>query len=134
MFDIVMISDYILTALVPVALTLCVLYGNKRTGKQDSFMDKEFTRVLKGACCIIVILVHIPSAYSNKLQDDIGSFAYICVTLFFLMSAYGMNFSANRKPDYLRHFWRNRLSALLVPQFIINICAYASVLTNVTGG
>lgn len=74
-----MVMDYLLTLIVPVALAICVLYGNKNLGNQDAFMNKEFTRALKGACCIIVILVHIPLAYANKLQDGIGSFAYVCV-------------------------------------------------------
>ncbi|MCD7710638.1 MAG: acyltransferase family protein [Porphyromonadaceae bacterium] len=85
-------------------------------------MNKDYTKVLKGACCIIVILVHIPLQYQNKLQDGIGSFAYICVTLFFLISAYGMKLSEEAKPDYINHFWRNRLAALLIPVALINVC------------
>lgn len=113
--------DYVLTALVPILLVLCVLWGNKKVSNSDTFMSKDYTTVLKGACCIIVILVHIPLAYQNKLQDAIGSFAFICVTMFFLMSAYGMSLSKDKKNGYMKHFWRNRLSALLVPQMLINI-------------
>lgn len=130
-----MVMGYLLTLIVPVALAICVLYGNKNLGNQDAFMNKEFTRALKGACCIIVILVHIPLAYANKLQDGIGSFAYVCVTLFFIMSAYGMNISASRSPAYLRHFWRNRLSALLIPQLLVNLSVVVGfVLINVING
>ncbi len=75
--------DYILTLIIPVILVFCVLYGNRKLSSQDAFMNKDFTTVLKGACCIIVILVHIPLTYSNKIQDSIGSFAYVGVTLFF---------------------------------------------------
>lgn len=130
-----MVMDYLLTLIVPVALAICVLYGNKNLGNQDAFMNKEFTRALRGACCIIVILVHIPLAYANKLQDGIGSFAYVCVTLFFIMSAYGMNISASRSPAYLRHFWRNRLSALLIPQLLVNLSVVVGfMLINVING
>lgn len=113
--------DYILTALIPLALLAVVLYGSKPAANQSGFMSKEYTTVLKAACCIIVILVHIPAEHMNKLQDGIGSFAYICVTLFFLMSAYGMSLSEARKADYMKHFGRNRLAALLIPQLLINI-------------
>ena len=125
------IMDYILTLLVPIALVFCVLWGNKRVKNQDAFMNKDFTKVLKGACSIIVILVHIPLAYQNKVQNGIGSFAYVCVTLFFLMSAYGMNFSSKKNPNYIKHFWRNRLSALLIPQFVLNVFIFSvSCLTS----
>ena len=81
--------------------------------------------MLKGLCCLIVIYVHVSAEHGNPLQDAIGSFAYVCVTLFFLVSAYGMMLSAERKKDYLRHFWRNRLAALLIPCLLINIVNYA---------
>lgn len=116
--------DYILTALIPIALALVALWKSEKVEKQVFFMGKDYTTVLKGLCCIIVIMVHFHAAHVNKLQDAIGSFAYVCVTLFFLMSAYGMSLSRDRKSDYLKHFWRNRLAALLVPQILINTSLY----------
>lgn len=123
-------TNYLLTALIPVTLFSVMLYGSKRAENQNGFMSREYTTIVKAACCIIVILVHIPAAYMNKLQDAMGSFAYVCVTLFFLMSAYGMSLSEERKTGYMQHFWRNRLVALLIPQLLINICS--TVLAYVT--
>lgn len=97
------------------------MYGNKLL--ENQFFSKNYTTVLKGLCCLIVIYVHVHEGYGNKLQDAIGSFAYCCVTIFFLVSAYGMMLSVERKADYLKAFWRNRLLALLVPGFIVNIVA-----------
>lgn len=91
---------------------------------RGNLFDKSYTRVLKGACCIIVILVHVPVTHGNKLQDAIGSFGYVAVTIFFMISAYGMYFSKQKKTDYLRHFWRNRLSSLLIPMLLINIANF----------
>lgn len=88
------------------------------------FFDKSYTRILKGACCIIVILVHVPATHGNKLQDAIGSFGFVAVTIFFMISAYGMYFSKQKKTDYLRHFWRNRLSSLLIPMLLVNIANF----------
>lgn len=113
--------DYIFTALAPILLGCVALYGSKSVTDQNEFMSKQYTTMLKAVCCIIVILVHIPLVKQNKLQDGIGSFAYICVTLFFLISAYGMKLSITKKQDYLKHFWRNRLAALLIPQILVNI-------------
>ena len=80
----------------------------------------EWTTALKGVCCIIVILVHIPQAYSTKIQDLAGSFAYIAVTFFFLFSGYGLTISKEKK-GYLEHFWRNRMVSLLVPMLVVNV-------------
>lgn len=81
--------------------------------------------MLKGVCCLVVIYVHFHGAYTNTLQDAIGSFGYIAVTLFFLISAYGMMLSSERKKDYLNHFWRNRLVALLIPCLCVNLVGVA---------
>jgi len=75
-------TNYLLTALIPIVLLSVLLYGSKGAGNQNGFMSKEYTTIVKAACCIIVILVHIPEAYTNRLQDAMGSFAYVCVTLF----------------------------------------------------
>ena len=72
----------------------------------------------------MVIYVHFVGSHTNALQDAIGSFAYIAVTLFFVTSAYGMMLNAERKKDYLKTFWRNRLVALLVPCLCVNIVAF----------
>lgn len=94
--------------------------------KQENgqFFSKNYTTVLKGLCSLIVIYVHVREPYVNLLQDAIGSFAYVCVTIFFVISAYGMMLSEDKKKDYLKNFWRNRLAALLIPAFLINILSF----------
>ena len=114
-----MILNYILTLLSPLIGGGISLAGSKVS--QGEFFSKGYTGVLKGLCCLIVIYVHFPVEHGNVLQDAIGSFAHVAVTLFFLVSAYGMMLSAERKKKYLDHFWRNRLVALLIPAFLINV-------------
>ena len=89
--------------------------------------------MLKGLCCLIVIYVHIPMDYRNPLQDAIGSFAYVCVTIFFLISSYGMMLSVEKNNDYLKKFWRNRLVALLIPCLFVNIVAFALGFASTNG-
>ena len=86
-------------------------------------MDKEQSVMIRAICCIIVILVHIPQQHSNFIQDAIGSFGYIAVTIFFMLSAYGLKYSINHKKDYLKHFWKNRILVLLIPFWIANTLA-----------
>ena len=110
--------NYILTAIIPV-LTIFMGVKAKEGNNTEDLFSRDYTSVLKGLCCIIVVMVHIRDGYTNSLQDAIGSFAYVCVTLFFMISAYGMQLSVESKADYLNHFWRNRLLALLIPKYFI---------------
>lgn len=123
-----MIQTYLLTLLAPLVGGGNSLIHSKL--ENGHFFSKNYTTVLKGLCCLIVIYVHVKEPYVNTLQDAIGSFAYVCVTLFFLVSAYGMMLSAERKKDYLRNFWRNRLVALLIPAFLINMVSFGLGIVN----
>ena len=101
------------------------VYGLAYTKDTIHFFNKDYTTVLKGLCCIIVILVHIPYEHGNVVQNAAGSFGYICVTLFFMFSAYGLTWSVKNKEGYLNNFFRKRVLALLTP-FII-ICLLKSI-------
>lgn len=77
-------TDYLLTALIPMALFFVVLYGSKEAENQNGFMSREYTTIMKAVCCIIVILVHIPAAYTNRLTGCNGKFCLrVCDTIFF---------------------------------------------------
>ena len=117
-----MILTLMLTLLFPLAFCLIPLKKGS-SSEECPFFSKDYTDVLKGICCIVVVYVHTKNG--NPVQDAIGSFAYVCVTLFFLFSSYGMLLSVEKKADYLKHFWRNRLSALLIPMLLINIAGFA---------
>lgn len=115
---------WIIMGLIVVFLALAALIGCRRMGDTKTFMGREYTQALKGLSCLIVVMVHFPAEYGNTVQDLIGSFAYICVTFFFLCSGYGMRYSLEHKKGYLQHFLRKRLSALLIPVVVFNVCAF----------
>lgn len=98
-----------------------VLTGIKYQPNKENFFDAYDTYVLRGIFCVIVILVHIPVAYQNQIQDMLGSFAYIGVTFFFMTSSYGLKWGLVHKENYLHSFWRKRLPALLVPAILCNL-------------
>ena len=104
------------------------VYGLAYTKDTNHFFNKDYTTVLKGLCCIIVILVHIPYVHGNAVQNAAGSFGYICVTLFFMFSAYGLTWSVKNKEGYLNNFFSKRVLALLTPYIIIclliSICGF----------
>lgn len=99
-------------------------------------LSKDFSNALKGLCSLVVVMVHVPMLHQNPLQDAIGSFAFVCVTIFFMISSYGMLCASRRKGKaYLEYFWRNRLSSLLVPCLFVNILFYViSLLTHSSNG
>ncbi len=104
-------------------------YGIKRRKNNQvlGIVDKEQTIIIRAICCIVVILVHIPKTHGNIIQNAIGSFGYIAVTLFFMFSAYGLKYSVDNKKNYLHGFWKNRILVLLIPFWIaniINVCCY----------
>lgn len=73
-------TDYLLTALIPMALFFVVLYGSKEAENQNGFMSREYTTIMKAVCCIIVILVHIPA----QATGCNGKFCLrVCDTIFF---------------------------------------------------
>lgn len=115
--------DYLLT-LIPVVFVLLAGMSNTNKETDITLFSKKYTDALKSICCIVVVMVHFPPLFQNPMQDFIGSFAYVCVTLFFMISSYGMELSVEKKPDYLRHFWRNRLVSLLIPCAFVNLFAY----------
>ena len=111
---------YALMGLLVLGIAIITLWGVKYEPNKNSFMSIEDTTFLRGFWCIIVVLVHVPATYQNRIQDMLGSFAYIGVTFFFMISAYGLKWSFEHKPGYMDHFWRRRLPSILVPAFIAN--------------
>ena len=92
-----------------------LLAGAKYRPNGEHFFNRENSGAMRGFWCLIVVLVHIPGAYQNRIQDMLGSFAYVGVTFFFLTSAYGLRLAAVMRPESLQGFWRKRLPKLLVP-------------------
>lgn len=116
------IPDVWLTSLVVAALFGVAFWKSSPRNGLFSF-DKQRTTYLKGFCAIVVVFTHVPEIYGNPVQKAVHSFGFVAVTLFFLISAFGMSTSLERTPEgYLSHFWRNRLASLLVPCVLVNGC------------
>lgn len=79
---------YAIMGLVLLFMAFILIYKAKLTKDTSHFFNLTNTTAMRGFWCIIVILVHIPAVYQNRIQDLMGSFAYIGVTFFFMTSAY----------------------------------------------
>ena len=113
--------DYIIMLIILLFLGIMILYKAKLFDENETFFDAGNSGAMRGFWCIVIILVHIPAAYQNRIQDMIGSFAYIGVTFFFMTSAYGLTLSQIRSPECVRGFWIKRLPKILIVSWITNI-------------
>lgn len=114
-----MFSNLIMVCLVTFLATVLIVGAKKQSDGQ--FFDKDNTNALRGFWCLVVVLVHIPLSYQNRIQDMIGSFTYIGVTFFFMTSAYGLKVQIGNTPEKIDVFWRKRLPKLLIPCIIVNL-------------
>lgn len=114
-----------LTDLIMAGITLflagLLMVGVKYSPDGSDFFNRENSGALRGFWCLIIVLVHVPAAYQNPLQDMLGSFAYVGVTFFFMTSAYGLRMAAMKRPASMARFWRNRLPKLLAPCVLSNV-------------
>ena len=105
----------------PCIFLVSILIVGSKKQEDNHFFDKENINALRGFWCLIVVLVHMPLLYQKKIQDMIGSFAYIGVTFFFMTSAYGLRFQIENNPEKINTFWQNRLPKLF---YIVCYCKY----------
>lgn len=116
-------SSIILTLFLVSVFAVITLWRS-HTDQKCVLFSKNHTTFLKGVAAIVVVFVHFPEEFQNPLQDAIGSFAYIGVTIFFMISSFGMLYSIDHNPQYLKSFWKNRLASLLIPNYLVNIILF----------
>ncbi|SFO26814.1 Peptidoglycan/LPS O-acetylase OafA/YrhL, contains acyltransferase and SGNH-hydrolase domains [Pseudobutyrivibrio sp. UC1225] len=125
-----------MTDIIMLLLVLFMIYIMAGKAKLDEtgehFFDKKNSNAMRGFWCLVVILVHIPATYGNRIQDLISSFGYIGVTFFFMTSAYGLSLSMEKKPDNIKSFWKRRLPKLVITCWVINIM-YAIIFLLIGG-
>lgn len=117
----------IITAIILIVFGAVFLYGTRTDKTGDFFLSKDYGLTLRGLAAIIVVFVHFPVTYANPLQDAVGSFGYVAVTIFFLFSAYGMQYSVEKSQKYLKTFWINRFASLVIPNMVVNLSMAAFI-------
>ncbi len=79
----------------------------------DSFLGRGHTDILKGYAIFCVLFGHVTS-YSGI--EGLEFLSGVSVTLFIMLSGYGVYFSYMKKG--LKGFWKNRLLRIFLPYFI----------------
>ena len=60
---------YFWMSLLVIALLVSIVSGARSDQNKDSFMSIDDTTFLRGFWCIVVVLVHVPVMYQNRVQD-----------------------------------------------------------------
>lgn len=138
-----MIDNLLMLEILGFLVFLLAFKAQYNSNGNDGFFDMQNSKAMRGFWCLIIILVHIPRAYQNPIQDMIGSFGYIGVTFFFMTSAYGLSLGIHKNRESIKRFWITRLPKLIVPNLATNIvfalmfvlCGISSVgsLINING-
>lgn len=89
-------------------------------------------KAIQGISAIGIILHHCTQKLENAQLDPgalapFRDFGVLFVGIFLFFSGYGLIKSYQSKPDYFKHFLRNRLLTLLIPFFVCNFVYYIFV-------
>ena len=101
-------------------LAVDILYGARVERVNYNFMDVKNAKAMRGFWCLVIALVHVPQMYGNRIQDLIGSFAYIGVTFFFMTSGFGLTIVQDINHKNIKFFWRKRLPKIIIVSWINN--------------
>lgn len=101
-----------------------MINGRQKVHDSDLF-DNESAMQMKGILSVMIIIGHC----ANKITScnlDYVNVGFLCVGVFYFWSGYGVAMGSIKKTDYLKSFWRGRLSKVLVP-FALAHCVYIPV-------
>lgn len=113
-----MISFVFAIVLLLIVIILFDFYKRRNIISLD-FMSKDFTLIIKGIAIIMVILSHVSNLLGYRYLAPFGGAG---VTLFLIVSAYGLEFSYQK--NGLKNFWRKRILAVMVVYWLIRIINY----------
>lgn len=89
------------------------------SGHKPFTMDQ--TLALRGICAVEIMLGHIGLATGSMILYLNRKAGILFVGIFFLLSGYGVAYSADYKEGYLRHFLLVRASKMLLPAYFIKL-------------
>lgn len=106
-----------------------LVFGTKKAKKgefHEDFLSLDVAKGLQGFAAIGIMLHHLAQSITNFGAVDKGlitvfnSFGVLFTAMFFFFSGYGLYTSLQEKPNYFDHFFRKRLTTILVPFYMAN--------------
>lgn len=98
---------------------------------QPEELDKKYTKdkflALRAILAMQIVFGHTfpNNAYGNLLMDKLllpfNNTGFLCTSLFFFLSGYGVYESAKIRKDYFDHFFGKKVITILIPYWLINV-------------
>lgn len=112
-----------------IAFAIITVISIKKTQKPFS-LDKDSTNIIKGICCICVVLGHLGQILSGGFITEtflVIQLLGLPVPIFFFLSGYGMTCSLRSKcngNDYWKKYAKKKFFSLLLPLLFSGICYF----------
>lgn len=107
---------------------ICVIWGAKLKYNDiyNDYLSKESTTPLRGIFAILIIFHHISQRTSSGyIFNTLSYFGFLNVSIFFVLSGYGLMYQSNLKGDsYLNGFISKRFPPILIPYINVSILYY----------
>lgn len=116
---------------------LLVIWGLKKCQKTDSALTISNSSALRGISAVEIMLGHIGLASGNIFQFPNRKAGILFVGIFFMLSGFGLAYGFDNKKDYIKHFFRNRMVAILIPALfviLIEIIYYQTISFQMLSG
>ena len=107
-------------AVIYLGVALAVLLSCRRNDRAPGFLDPMVTTQLRGIAMILVVVGHVGK---HLIEPSVGYpiFGRIGVSMFFLLSGYGLARSQHGRPIELGAFVRKRLWRVFAPYWLITL-------------
>lgn len=117
----VSVNNPILTTYIFIAIFAIAILFSLRKKKEEGFFPISTTNELKGLAILTVIFGHIGYflVTGNLFLYPLSTISGVGVDIFLFLSGYGLVFSAMKKSRTIGNFYKDRLSKLLVPFWIV---------------
>ncbi len=117
-------------------IAFIALASSLRINKNEGFLDKDSSNVIKGFFILLIVFSHILNsfpyngAFASLLSGFRGILGQLLVSMFFFISGYGITLSVEKKGDvYAKSIGTNRLLRIiiysifsLIPFYIYSLC------------
>lgn len=99
-----------------------VFFVNIKIDENNSFLNKFNTDSFRGVAIVCIIFHHVIQQIKNPgVLMPFRGIGYLFVSYFFFLSGYGLAISYLNKDNYLKDFFRKRMSKIYIPFLFVNL-------------
>lgn len=109
---------------VPFIVLLIIFAGTKISSKgtyNEEYLSLKNTNALRGMCALIVAMQHTCAYQHDKWTAPFLYIGFLCTSIFFFLSGYGLMYGSENKKRYLKTFLKKRVLTVLIPYLLANV-------------